>query len=158
MSALDDRIQHYIALANVLEEHKDTPLIQACRHEDYEAVSELLRNYDAVNDADKFGYTALHAAVRYAYKNKDGAAQIVALLLTNGANINAQECVGESPLMYTVYYNYPDLARLLLEAGADVNLRRTDGDTVISSLEAAPSLVRKRKRMLKIMEEAGGIR
>ena len=60
--------------------------------------------------------------------------------------------------MQAAWYNYGPILRMLIDSGADVNLRLKDGKTAISSIEEAPSLVRKRKRVIKMMEEAGGVR
>lgn len=142
----------------LVEEQGWTPLLEACSKEDYQNVSDLLQNGTDVNVANKFGYTPLERAVRYAYKNEEAAAKIVLLLLDSGANINAQNISGETALMKAATYNYGEIARILIKHGADVNIRRTDGNTAISAIEAAPSLVKKRKRIIKILEEAGGFR
>jgi ankyrin repeat protein len=119
---------------------------------------ELLQDGANTNVADKFGHTPSEGAARYAYKNEDAAAKIVSLLLENKANMNAQNTSGETALMQAAIYNYPEIARILIGQGADVNLRRTDGNTAISAIEAAPALIRKRRRMIKMLEEAGGVR
>ncbi len=142
----------------LVKEQGWTQLLEACSQEDYDAALELIQNGADVNVANKFGVTPLDRATRYAYKSVDVAAKIVLLLLENKANINAQNIEGETALMQAAYYNYVVIARMLIEHGADVNLRRADGNTVISSIEEAPSLVRKRKRVIKMVEEAGGIR
>lgn len=60
--------------------------------------------------------------------------------------------------MRATYYGYREIVRILLDNKVDVNLRRTDGNTVLSSIEATPSAARKRKRIIRMLEEAGGIR
>ena len=135
-----------------------TPLLRACDDEDYKAVLELIQSGADPNIGDKFGHVPLYGASRYAYKNKEVAAKIVLLLLAHNANINAQNISGETALMSAAIYNYTEIVRILIKQGADVNLRCTDGGTVISMIEAAPFLVRKRKRMIKMLKEAGGIR
>ncbi len=141
-----------------VEEQGWTPLLEACSSEDYQTVSDLLQNGADANVVNKFGAAPLERAVRYAYENKEVAAKIVLLLLAHNANINAQNISGETALMSAAIYNYTEIACMLIEQGADVNLRNTDGNTVISMIEAAPSLVRRRKRMIKMLEKAGGIR
>jgi ankyrin repeat protein len=142
----------------LVEEQGWTPLLEACSEENYATVLELIQNSADVNVAEKWGSTPLEIAARYAYENEDAAAKIVALLLENKANINAQNDKGETALMKAAIYNYGAIARILIENGADVNLRRTDGNTAISIIEEIPSLVRKRKRMIKLLEAAGGLR
>ena len=148
-------VEMYVSLA---EEQGITPLIVACSEENYDVVSKLVQGGADVNTTDNFGHSPLEEAVRYAYKNEVEATNIISLLLVNNVDVNAQNIDGETPLMQAAYYNYTAIARLLIENGANVNLRRTDGSTIISSIEAAPSLVKKRKRMIKILEEAGGTR
>ncbi|MGI4789263.1 MAG: ankyrin repeat domain-containing protein [Janthinobacterium lividum] len=142
----------------LVEEQGWTPLLEACSAEDYEAVLKLIQSGADVNVVDKFGTTPLERAVRNAYENEDAAAKIVSLLLDNKANINAQNNEGVTALMQTAIYNYVTIARMLIERGADVNLRWNDGNTVISVVESIPSLARKRKRMIKMLEDAGGVR
>ncbi len=142
----------------LVEEQGWTPLLEACSKEDYQTVSALLQEGADPNTTNKFGYAPLERAARYAYKDKGAATQIILVLLNSGANINSQNISGETALMQTGFYNHLILAKILVEHGADVNLRDTDGNTVISAIEATPSLIRKRKRMIKLLEEAGGIR
>ena len=50
-------------------------------------------------------------------------------LLDRGANVNARDGVGRTPLHWAVFYGYVDVARLLLDRGADVNARDEHGWT-----------------------------
>jgi|ERR1041384_782558 ankyrin repeat protein len=78
----------------------------------------LASNPSAVSDRDVSGSTALHWAVR----NK----QMVELLLRNGADPNARDGSGETPLTRTVT---AENAALLIKAGADVNTKDNSGST-----------------------------
>ncbi|HYF61781.1 MAG TPA: sigma-70 family RNA polymerase sigma factor [Herpetosiphonaceae bacterium] len=61
------------------------------------------------------GFTALHRAAG------DGAAELAALLLQAGADVNARSNFGETPLHSAVSANHPEAAALLLSRGADPN-------------------------------------
>ncbi|XP_072160560.1 uncharacterized protein [Bemisia tabaci] len=83
-------------------------------------VSSLLNHGAEVNCKDEFHkYTAVHHAVF------GGFASIVQLLADKGADLNAKDLNGCSPLHYV---NHFDVAKTLLENGADVN--SMDGDAV----------------------------
>ena len=143
----------------VYREQRFTYLMLACGAENYPSALRLLLEGADVNARSKFGETALLQAARYAYKDREAAPKIVLLLLESGADINAQTTPdGETALMRATYYGYREIVRILLDNKVHVNLRRTNGNTVLSSIEATPSAARKRKRIIKMLEEAGGIR
>jgi len=50
-----------------------------------------------------------------------------------GADINLQASDGWSPLIIATFRNQEAVVRLLLERGADVTLRTSDGRTALSS-------------------------
>jgi hypothetical protein len=49
--------------------------------------------------------------------------EVVRLLLSRGADVNAQDLYGESALMLAAKYGLPRVVRVLLDAGADLALR-----------------------------------
>lgn len=75
----------------------------------------------AVNDADEFGYTPLHAAAGYAQ------AEVMAYLLSVGADINAGDCDGDTPLHNA---ESGEVVNLLVSAGAVVDAPNKKGRTV----------------------------
>ena len=99
---------------------------RAIQGADTVAVKDLLRRGVDPNAQDADGTPALMAATLYA------GADCIQLLLDAGANPNATNSVGATPLMWAV----PDLARvkLLISRGADVNARST-------SLQRTPLLI-----------------
>ncbi len=92
---------------------------------DYNEFKRILESGVDVNsvDKDKYGNTALHYA---AYKNKT---EIVKLLLSKGANVNAVSINKETPLHLACFYGNKEVIELLLAAGANVNAVRIDGWT-----------------------------
>lgn len=67
--------------------------------------------------------TLLHFAANRGY------AEVAALLLSKGADINARDNGGRTPLHEAMSYNRIDVVRLLLEKGADVNLKNRNNET-----------------------------
>lgn len=54
---------------------------------------------------------------------RQGDTSAVERLLAAGANVDAQDEGGQTALMAATYGNHRETARVLVEAGADVNLR-----------------------------------
>jgi hypothetical protein len=70
--------------------------------------------------------TPLHVVAR----RKDlRARETIAFLLDNGAQIEARDDSGRTPLLRAVYH--PDNVRFLLERGADINSQDDDGRTIL---------------------------
>jgi ankyrin repeat protein len=70
----------------------------------------------------------------------DGDMKRVIHLLSHGAgdgDVNAQDAAGYSPLHAAASYDHIELARLLLDRGADVHIKDEDGDTPIQVCESA---------------------
>ena len=79
-------------------------------------------------DVNKTGWTPLHYA---ASGTTQDAAAMVALLLEESAYIDAASPNGTTPLMMAVRYGTADVARLLIEEGADPTLKNDLGLTAI---------------------------
>lgn len=106
-----------------------TPLHDAAARGDLEQVKRLLLRGADVNArvrsqerySPEWGNTPLHEAAR------DGRMEVAEHLLAHGALINAQNARGITPLHRALAY--PDLAKLLIDRGADVNLASTLGES-----------------------------
>ncbi len=72
------------------------------------------------------GYTPLDLAI-FSTKHK----QMVELMVTKGANVNAQAASGATPLFWAVMRDQKDDAQYLLDHGANVNLADAYGDTIL---------------------------
>ena len=90
-----------------------------------------------VNVKDRLDYTPLHYAALY------GNAESVRILLDHGADPNARNKSGATPLLYGAY-NF-DKARMMIEKGADVNAKSAMGMTpliVAASIHGNAATVR----------------
>lgn len=104
------------------------PLFVAVQNEDT-AMTEALLSCGANPDlsSSTLGITPLMTAV-----TENTGSSIVALLLAKGANPDLQNQQGETALHMCVNLGKPDMAKLLIEAGADVNLGDRDGVTCLN--------------------------
>lgn len=104
--------------------------VAAC-HGHYAVVSFLLDQGVSVHARDN-GWTPLLFAVLESYVN------IIKLLADNRADVNARTAAGESALLVAVENGQYDVARVLLENGADPNVKCTvDNECEIALLVAA---------------------
>jgi ankyrin repeat protein len=104
-------------------------LIYAAESGNPDVVREILRYHPAVEARDYRGRTALFAAGEYRDGDKDGArVESVRLLAEAGANVNARDKDGNTPL-HEIFLT--DVEEELLKLGADVNARNDDGETPI---------------------------
>ena len=93
----------------------ETPLMCAVRTDKREIVTLLLKNNANVNArASESGHTCLHLS---AEKDKTGI--ITRLLLKRGADLEATDEMGLTPLSTAAFHGNDVVARILLEQGAD---------------------------------------
>lgn len=104
-------------------------LIDAAKSGNPEMVREILRYNPKLELRDSEGKTALFAAAEHFYAgNDDGRAECVRLLAEAGADINARDEDGSTPLHETYLTNVEEQ---LLKLGADINARNDSGETPI---------------------------
>jgi ankyrin repeat protein len=72
--------------------------------------------------------------------------------VSSGANINAQDNEGLTPLMQTM--GYPDNTELFIEAGADINIKDKKGRT---ALDHAMKIDTFREEIVQILRDAGAV-
>ncbi len=133
-------------------------LIKAACDTNLARVRELLARGVDPNAPGNWRRTPLPLAVRYAYQNQADALLIAEALLAAGADINASPGDCLSPIRYAAIYRYTELLHFLVAKGADVNDRDPTGETVIAMLESSPDLKRGCRAVVKILEQAGGVR
>jgi ankyrin repeat protein len=122
---------------------KVAPLVVAARDSDATALSALLTAHPPapVNQRTADGTSALHWAVHH------GDAELVARLLAAGADPNARNDYGATPMSEAAIREDVSLLRRLLAAGANVESPNADGQTTLmivartSNVEAAQLLI-----------------
>ncbi len=126
-----DQIQQLVRenplLVNVRDGNGQTPLYFAAREANMEASRFLLANHAAVDTKDRWGRTPLFAAI-YEEPLVLDRAPIVTLLIESGADLNATDDMGNTPL-HMAAFGETEIVKLLLEQGADVNAVNDAGET-----------------------------
>lgn len=119
------------AQPDLAETYGTTPLMEAAGNDDPEIVKMLLEKKVDVNQKNEAKSTALL---------RTHSEDVVQLLLDAGADINAQDFLGNTLLMNVIQYYYPpdrlDLMRLLLNRRANISLKNQEGHTVIDIIRS----------------------
>jgi uncharacterized protein len=115
-----------------------SPLIEAVKNQDVQAVRSLLKQKANVDATEADGSTALH----WAAQRDDG--QMVELLLGAGANVRAENRYKITPLYLAAVNGNAGVMERLLKAGADPNGIAVDGQTMLmtAALSGKPEAVR----------------
>src|SRR5689334_8350052 len=91
---------------------------------DADAVRSMIaKDPSLASQRDPFGITPIHAAAA------NGRTQIVELLISAKADVNAKDTGGATPLISAAAANHPDTVAALLAHGADVSARGPGGKT-----------------------------
>ena len=121
----------------------DTPLLSAITFDNLGLVQFLLAHGADPNVTVDHGYTCLLTAIEF---DADESTRIVAELIRAGANIHTTGAHGWTPLHMAAARGHVEKARLLIDAGADVNHRKEIDALETPLMEAAytgqPSTVR----------------
>jgi ankyrin repeat protein len=124
-----DLLRHNGADPDVRGRERRNPLHAAAYSGNFEVVR-ILIEYDPayINARDGTGWTPLHWASK-GHNFKDGS--VLRLLLEHGADINAQNQAGRTPLYRASYMGALEVVCLLLEHGADAGVKSNDGETAL---------------------------
>ncbi len=106
---------------------RNMPLHDAASHGHLEAARALIRHGAEVNALRDANMTALHFA-SLSSRAADNAA-VAALLLDNGANLEARDVRGKTPLAEAAFRGQADVLEVLLARGADPNVHNAQGAT-----------------------------
>lgn len=106
-----------------------TPLHLAARTSSLECVELLLRDGNAEANTEDFDHrTPLHAAIGKA----DSAFDIIELLISWGANVNAKDVYGFTPLHLAALDGLAHCVELLIYHGADVTTKSRKGTSALN--------------------------
>ena len=105
-----------------------SPLFVACKQGNSEVARPLLRAGADVTTTSQDGnvWSCLHYAAWYNYPT------LVDVLLANGALVDQPMAKGASPLFIACEKGHTEVARKLLDAGADPHMARDDGTTPLT--------------------------
>jgi ankyrin repeat protein len=106
-----------------------SPIYRACEWGHFEVFRALVEAGGDVNKLDSEGRTALHDASSHGLPEG-----VRYLCVERGADVNKSTTGGDgdTPLTFASVYGKVEAARMLLEAGVDVNKRRSDGKSPLS--------------------------
>jgi ankyrin repeat protein len=109
-------------------EAKPRNIYEAVKRNDTATVEEFLTKGVQIDATSKIGLTPLHLAAWH------GSADVVEILLANGANINAKcRKAGMTPLHYAAAFGRKDIAEVLVVKGADINSKNKRGGTPLGN-------------------------
>ncbi|RSL56390.1 hypothetical protein CEP54_008852 [Fusarium duplospermum] len=124
-----------------------TALHHAARLGFNEGLELLMNEVNDVDFADKKGFTAVHHAINSGIANPD----TIKLLKAGGADLEAQEHSGLTPLMLAVHLGRPSLTRQLLIQGANARAQNEKGWT---AMDLANTTTREHAQARRILEMA----
>ena len=117
-TALVDRLIRAGADAKAANRYGVTAIALGCESGSAAVIEKILAAGVSVNATGPYGETALHTCARTG--NVDGTK----VLIARGATLDAGDSWrGQTPLMWATAQKHPDVMRVLIEAGADVNAR-----------------------------------
>lgn len=115
-----------------------TPLIAAVLSGQTEMVNTLLAHAAPIINMKPAGWTALHVAAHGDSNNAQGQQmQITQRLLEAGAEIDAYNHQGYSPLAIAILHNRPDVVTLLRQQGASLALKENNSSQLTTVIALA---------------------
>jgi len=108
----------------------DSVLMEAMRIADVQKVNEALAKGASANAyANMIEQSYITPLMYAALSSGVNAVEIARILIGKGADVNAKDLLGWTPLTYASFYGRYELAALFLEKGADPNARSNVGWT-----------------------------
>lgn len=114
------------ANVNTRNNHGNTPIFDAVvRKKSYDIIKLLVEYGSSLNTRNRHGMTPIHDAVC------SGSIDVVKTLIALGADVNARNRYKMSPLQFAVRNDQLEICKLLLSNGADVNVFFDNGNTIL---------------------------
>ena len=122
------------------------PFLMACSQGRLEVI-EMIVNHchfsDIISCRDMYGQSCLHFCT-----HPLNSSQIISFLISKGADVNAVDNKGQTPLIFSTIIGYNQGIPALLERGADVFIKDVDGNNAMQH-----ALMHKRKKILELFLE-----
>jgi hypothetical protein len=112
---------------NAMNENWQTPLMAAAFYSDENLVKDLIGRKANINVGSRFGVTALMYA---------RGLPVVKLLLGAGASVKDKDITGKTALYWATQRADPEVVRVLIEAGANVNAKVDMGMSALQLAKA----------------------
>lgn len=139
---------------NAVYNQHEYSIIVACHHSNYELVRLLVESGADVNVRDKERSTPLLACDAY-------YPEIYKLLLEAGAQVNVRDIYDSTPLLKAAMTGKAESVRLLIAAGAHINVHSGESDETpydLARFEAAYMENEDAPAIMKLLKAAGAIR
>jgi ankyrin repeat protein len=121
-NSIDEDDEALIGMAEGISEQDVEDIFSYARHERCGDIERLLDRGIPINVRDEYGNTLLTIACQ------NGSKRVAKIVLRRGADINARNYRGNTPLHYCYHYGYGDsLGQYLMSKGADASIRNNSG-------------------------------
>lgn len=128
----------------VTKDSQVPPFLLACSQGRLEVIDIMVnhgQSYEIISCRDMYGQTCLHRCTQSINSH-----QIISYLVDRGAEVNAVDNKGQTPLMISIVAGSAQGVSTLLDRGADVLIKDVEGNNVMHH-----AVTRKRKKILGLL-------